>query len=102
MLDGHLLDVDRHFEPRFQNLATEHGMFVDNGALGVRQLVGLVQDGQRDAHLADVMQQTAGNHFLAIRLAPAEMLRKSPGETGHHQGMTIGSTVVRLHGFQPG
>ena len=62
----------------------------------------LVQNGDRDERLADIVQQRRAGKTALIVLAHAEMLRERNGKAGDKETMPIAGGVMAADGRQPG
>ena len=64
-------------------------MRADSGALVLCQTIGLVEDGERNEGLADIVQERGAREPALVVLAHAEMLGEGDRKAGHEQAVTI-------------
>ena len=64
-------------------------MRADGGTLLLGQAIRLVEDGERDEGLADVMQQRGAGKAPLVVLAHAKMLGEGDRKAGHEQAVAI-------------
>ena len=67
----------------------------------VGELSGLVENGNRNERLADIVQKGGADHTALIVLVHTEMLPEGDGESGDEQAVTITAGVMPADGGQP-
>jgi hypothetical protein len=76
-------------------------MRLDDPAFTVLQPSGLVQDRERNARLADVVQQRRLGQAFAIDPRQAEMLGEARGEAGDDQAVLVGHVIELPDDLEP-
>ena len=101
MMQHHIKHFRRKSALRRERIIPETRMHPHLPHILVGELSGLVENGNWNERLADIVQKGSADHTALIVLVHTEMLPEGDGKSGDKQAVTITTGVMPANGGQP-